>query len=216
MASLSKPSFNDAEIGTPFSDSITVVMEPCNGVTLEVFVSAELTSVTPTLATNIQPGLDPGLPIGNLTYVPNATPSASPILTINGVFNETYFDQREWEYRDDTTGNPSHTPVIELQSSISDPAGRIYNISKNNVSDPDGSGGQYELEIPDPCDTLIRYKPDPRASIVVTYTYTVYTLCLGVPLPPQLLTATHTILNNWDLGRDKMQDILNNKIRYGT
>ena len=131
------------------------------------------------------------------------------------MFNETYFDQREWEYRDDTTGNPNHTPIIELQSSISDPAGRIYNISKNNVSDPDGTGGQYELEIPNPCDTLIRYKPDPRASIVVTYTYTLNLLCAGVPFT-QTISTNHTILNNWDLGRDKLQDILANKIRYGT
>ena len=214
MASLSRP-FNDATIGVPFSDSILLVMEPCNGLIVETLVNVALTSVTPTLVTNVQPGLDPGLPIGNLTYTPNATPSTSLTLSISGVFNETYFDQREWEYRDDTTGNPNHTPIIELQSSISDPAGRIYNISKNNVSDPDGTGGQYELEIPNPCDTLIRYKPDPRASIVVTYTYTLNLLCLGVPFT-QTISTNHTILNNWDLGRDKLQDILANKIRYGT
>ena len=190
-------------------------MEPCNGVNLETLVNVTLTSVTPTLITNFQPGLDPGLPIGNLTYTPSATPSTSLTLSISGVFNETYFDEREWEYRDDTTGNPSHTPVIELQSSISDPAGRIYNISKNNVADPDGIGGQYETEIPNPCDTLIRYKPDSRASIVVTYTYTLNLLCLGVPFT-QTISTNHTILNNWDLGRDKLQDILANKIRYGT
>lgn len=214
MASLSRP-FNDATIGVPFSDSILLVMEPCNGIIVETLVNVALTSVTPTLITNFQPGLDPGLPIGNLTYTPNATPSTSLTLSISGTFNETYFDQREWEYRDDTTGNPNHTPIIELQSSISDPAGRIYNVTKDSVQEPYASGGQFEQEIPNPCDTLIRYKPDFRSQRVVTYTYTVNLLCAGVPFT-QVFNINQTILNNWDLGRDKMQDIMANKIRYGT
>ena len=172
-------------------------------------------SVTPSLATGIAPGLCPGFPVGGLTYIPTATPSNSPVLTINGTFNETYFDEREWEYRDDTTGVATHIPIIELQSTMSDPAGRIYNVTKDSVQEPYASGGQFEQEIPNPCDTLIRYKPDFRSQRQVTYTYRVTLTCAGVPFT-QTLTASQTILNNWDLGRDKMKDILANKIRYGT
>lgn len=215
MATLSKSSFNDATIGVPFSDSITIVMEICAGTTVETFVSVEMISVTPSLATGIAPGLCPGFPVGGLTYIPTATPSNSPVLTINGTFNETYFDEREWEYRDDTTGVATHIPIIELQSTMSDPAGRIYNVTKDSVQEPYASGGQFEDEIPNPCDTLIRYKPDFRSQRQVTYTYRVTLTCAGVPFT-QTLTASQTILNNWDLGRDKMKDILANKIRYGT
>ena len=215
MATLSKSSFNDATIGVPFSDSITIVMEICAGTTVETFVSVEMISVTPSLATGIAPGLCPGFPVGGLTYIPTATPSNSPVLTINGTFNETYFEEREWEYRDDTTGVATHIPIIELQSTMSDPAGRIYNVTKDSVQEPYASGGQFEDEIPNPCDTLIRYKPDFRSQRQVTYTYRVTLTCAGVPFT-QTLTASQTILNNWDLGRDKMKDILANKIRYGT
>jgi hypothetical protein len=215
MATLSKSSFNDATIGVAFSDSITVVMEICAGTTIETFVSATMTAVTPSLATGIEPGLCPGFPVGSLTYIPTATPSNSPVLSINGTFNETYFDQREWEYRDDTTGDAAHIPIIELQSTQSDPAGRIYNVTKDSVQEPYASGGQFEDEIPNPCDTLIRYKPDFRSQRVVTYTYTVNLLCAGVPFT-QVFNINQTILNNWDLGRDKVQDIMANKIRYGT
>jgi len=215
MATLSKSSFNDATIGVPFSDSITIIPEICTGTTLEVFVSVSMTSVSPSIPTGIEPGLCPGFPVGGLTYVPTETPlSTSPILTINGTFNETYFDEREWEYRDDTTGKSIHTPIIELESTESD-GGRIYNVTKNSAANPYSTGGQFEDEIPDPCDTLIRYKPDFRSQRVVTYTYTVNLLCAGAPFT-QVFNIPHTILNNWDLGRDKMKDILANKIRYGT
>ena len=214
MATLSKSSFNDATIGVPFSDSITIVMEICAGTTLETFVSVEMISVTPSIPTGIEPGLCPGFPVGGLTYIPTATLSFSPVLSINGTFNETYFDEREWEYRDDTTGNSIHTPILELESTASD-GGRIYNVTKDSAANPYSTGGQFEDEIPNPCDTLIRYKPDFRSQRQVTYTYRVNLLCAGVPFT-QTLTASHTILNNWDLGRDKMKDILANKIRYGT
>jgi len=49
----------------------------------------------------------------------------------------------------------------------------------------------------------------------VTYTYTVNLTCGGVPFT-QVFNINQNILNNWDLGRDKMQDIMANKIRYGT
>ena len=215
MATLSKSSFLDATIGVAFSDAITIIPTICAGTTVETFVSVSMTAVTPSLATGIAPGLCPGFPVGGLTYVPTATPSNSPILTINGTFNETYFDEREWEYRDDTTGDANHIPIIELQSTMSDPAGRIYNVTKDSVQEPYASGGQFEDEIPNPCDTLIRYKPDFRSQRQVTYTYRVTLTCAGVPFT-QTLTASQTILNNWDLGRDKMKDILANKIRYGT
>ena len=83
--------------------------------------------------------------------------SNSPVLSINGTFNETYFDEREWEYRDDTTGDvnlyPSSVTVHYERS-----CGRIYNVTKDSVQEPYASGGQFEDEIPNPCDTLIRYK----------------------------------------------------------
>jgi len=215
MATLSKSSFLDATIGVAFSDAITIIPTICAGTTVETFVSVSMTAVTPSLATGILPGLCPGFPVGSLTYIPTATPSNSPVLSINGTFNETYFDQREWEYRDDTTGDAAHIPIIELQSTQSDPAGRIYNVTKDSVQEPYASGGQFEDEIPNPCDTLIRYKPDFRSQRVVTYTYTVNLLCAGVPFT-QVFNINQTILNNWDLGRDKVQDIMANKIRYGT
>jgi hypothetical protein len=130
-----------------------------------------------------------------------------------GTLNETYFDEREWEYRDDTTGKTYHTPVTELESSISD-GGRIYTVSKDTVQ-PDAytTGGEYEADLPNPVDTLIRYKPDFRASRTVTYTYTIQTICAGVPTT-YVYDVTQNILNNWDLGRDKMNDIVTNKVRY--
>jgi len=217
MATLSKFTFNPATIGVPFSDTITVIMTvqcpPPIG-PLEVLQSVTMTAVNPLIPTGILPGLDPGLPAGNLIYIPTATPSASYTISINGTFNETYFDEREWEYRDDTTGKSYHTPILELESSMQDPAGLIYTVSKNNVQ-PDAytDGGSYEDDIPNPIDTLIRYKPDFRASRTVTYTYTVVTICAGVPLT-YIFNVTQNVLNNWDLGRDKMKNILANNLRY--
>ena len=67
--------------------------------------------------------------------------------------------------------------------------------------------------MPNPRDTLIRYKSDFRSSRVVTYTYQIRTLCAGVPTT-YTHNVTQNILNNWDLGRDKMLDILANNTRY--
>ena len=215
MAILSKYTFNDATIGVAFSDTITVILEQCPPATgpLETLVDVTMTAVSPSIPTGIDPGLDPGFPVGNFTYIPTLTPSTSLTISAIGTLNETYFDEREWEYRDDTTGKSAHTPVIELESSISD-GGRIYNISKDTVQ-PDAytTGGQYEDDIPNPIDTLIRYKPDFRASRVVTYTYQIRTICAGVPTT-YTYNVTQNVLNNWDLGRDKMLNILANNTRY--
>ena len=158
MATLSKSSFLDATIGVPFSDSITVVMEICAGTTVETFVSATMTAVTPSLATGIAPGLCPGFPVGGLTYIPTATPSNSPVLTINGTFNETYFDEREWEYRDDTTGVATHIPIIELQGALShinilEPCVRP-STSRRSVEEQDGIASHV----------FISYRPYPAMS----------------------------------------------------
>lgn len=215
MAILSKYTFNDATIGVAFSDTITVILEQCPPAVgpLETLVDVTLTAVNPSLPTGINPGLDPGFPVGNFTYIPTATPSTSLTISAIGTLNETYFDEREWEYRDDSTGKSNHTPITELESSISD-GGRIYSITKDNVQ-PDAytTGGTYEQDMPNPIDTLIRYKPDFRASRTVTYTYQIRTLCAGVPTT-YTHNVTQNILNNWDLGRDKMLDILANNTRY--
>ena len=216
MAQLSKYTFNDATIGVAFSDTITIILDPCPPPTgpLEVLVDVTMTAVSPALPTGILPGLDPGYPnTGDIVYIPTATPSTSLTISMIGTLNETYFDEREWEYRDDTTGKSYHTPVTELTSSTSD-GGRIYTVNKNNVQ-PDAytTGGEYETDIPNPVDTLIRYKPDFRASRTVTYTYTIRTICAGVPTT-YVYDVTQNILNNWDLGRDKMNDIVTNKVRY--
>ena len=205
MAYLSKYTFNDATIGVPFSDTITVILEPCptNESPPEVLVSVEMTAVTPSVASGIDPGLCPGYPVGGLTYIPTATLSTSVIISCIGTFNETLFDEREWEYRDDETGKPVHTPTIQLDSTESD-GGEIFTITKDSVQpDPYTTGGQFEIDFPSTVDTFIRYKPDFRAQRTITYTYEVNTLCSGVP-KTYTFTVTQTLLNNWDLGRDKL------------
>ena len=91
MAYLSKYTFNDATIGIPFSDTITVILEPCptNESPIEVLVSVEMTAVTPSVASGIDPGLCPGYPVGGLTYIPTATLSTSVTISCIGTFNET-------------------------------------------------------------------------------------------------------------------------------
>jgi hypothetical protein len=205
MAYLSKYNFNDATIGVPFSDTITVILEPCPTDTspLEVLVSVEMTSVTPSVASGIDPGLCPGYPVGGLTYIPTAVLSTLPTISCIGTFNETLFDEREWEYRDDETGKQVHTPKLELDSTESE-GGEIFTISKDSVQpDPYTTGGQFENDFPSTVDTFIRYKPDFRATRALTYTYDVITLCSGVPVT-YTFTVTQTLKNNWDLGRDKL------------
>lgn len=205
MAYLSKYTFNDATIGIPFSDTITVILEPCptNESPIEVLVSVEMTAVTPSVASGIDPGLCPGYPVGGLTYIPTATLSTSVTISCIGTFNETLFDEREWEYRDDETGKPVHTPILELDSTESE-GGEIFTITKDSVQpDPYTTGGQFEIDFPSTVDTFIRYKPDFRAQRTITYTYEVITLCSGVPTT-YTFTVTQTLLNNWDLGRDKL------------
>lgn len=208
MATLSKSTFNKATVGVAFSDTITIILGVCPPIppgVPEVLISATMTSVDPVLPTGVLPGLDPGKP--SLTYVPTATASSSILITINGTFSEAYFDERQWEYRDDTTGNPLHTPITDLQSSMSD-GGKFYTISKDNVPTP-YNNADYDGQLPNPIDTLIRYKPDFRQTRTITYTYTVITNCGTFVFP-----VTQVIENNWDIGRDKMKNIIATRMRY--